>query len=168
MHRYAKFMSSSLSAASFTIRCFGATLAHGAPRGTDILYALPSCVSPRATHVTLHAWERLADTRTRGSNAHIEAELCVRYDIKDRGRAMSSHLVDHARWSGLDHGTLVWCRTKVMWWLLLGRGYLTYDLDDQVLTSRQSRPWSMRRTGVIEAHRGPSSSVAQVSRVAAN
>ena len=74
MHRYAKFMSSSWSAASFTIRCFGATLAHGAPRVTDILYALPSCISPHTTHVTFQAWERLADARPRGSNAHTKPE----------------------------------------------------------------------------------------------
>ena len=114
MHRYAKFMSSSLSAASFTIRCFGATLAHGAPRGTDILYALPSFVSPRATHVTFHAWERLADARPRRSNAHSKPEPDLDYDIKERGRAMSSHLVDMRDGVGLDHGTLVWYRTRVM------------------------------------------------------
>ena len=60
------------------------------------------------------AQERIFDVRSRRPSAHSKPEQAVDHEKNGRGRATSRRMVDHARRSALDHGTLVWCRTKVL------------------------------------------------------
>ena len=66
------------------------------------------------SHVMAPAQERLFDVRSRRSSTHSKSEQAVEHEKNGRGRGISRRLVDHARRSALDHGTLVWCRTKVL------------------------------------------------------